>query len=125
MSGCQTSHGYRNLPDDEVDVGAPEVALAVEVRVERGEQMSLPLRTAVGYKILGSPPESVTVMLPPESVVKPSQLTTSVICWFALKPDADEDRVTVVEDEAPTLVKTPTTCLPEDPLRMAMVWLSE
>lgn len=99
--------------------------LAVEVGFEREEQMSLPLSTAVGYRILGSPPESMTVMLPPESVVKLSQLTTSVICWFALKPDADEDRVTVVEDEAPTLVKTPTTCLPVDPLRIAIVWLSE
>lgn len=93
--------------------------------VDSEEQIALPLRTTVGYRILGSPPESVAVMLPAELVVKLSQLTISVIRSFALKPDADEDRVTVVEDEAPTLVKTPTTCLPEDPLRMAMVWLSE
>ena len=98
--------------------------LVVEVGVDCEEQTSLPPSAAVGYRILGSPPESVTLMLPSELVVKLSQLTTSVICWLALNPDADEERMMVVEEEAPTLVKMPTTCLPEDPLRMAIVWLS-
>lgn len=92
---------------------------------DREEQISLPSRSIVEYKILGSPPESVIVMLPPESVMKLSQLTTSVTGSSALNPDANADRVTAVEDDAPTLVKTPTTCLLDEPLRMAIVWLSE
>jgi hypothetical protein len=45
--------------------------------------------------------------------------------WFAPKPVAEEASVTVADDEAPTLVNTPTIWYPEVPLRMAMVWLSE
>lgn len=101
-------------------VGAVVVAMFV-----RAGQIPLLERRALGYNTLGSPLARVTVRLPAESVVYAVQLITSTNAWFASKPVADDGRLALADDEAPTFVNTPTTCDPELPLRMAMVWLSE
>ena len=101
-------------------VGAVVVATFV-----RAGQIPLLERRALGYNTLGSPLARVTVRLPAESVVYAVQLITSTNAWFASKPVADDGRLALADDEAPTFVNTPTTCDPELPLRMAMVWLSE
>jgi hypothetical protein len=101
------------------------VELSVVATLVNVGQMPLLERRALGYSTLGIPLERVTVSPPPESVVYAVQLITSTSAWLASKPVADDERVIVVEDEAPTLVNTPTTCDPEFPLRIATVWLSE
>lgn len=102
--------------DVEVDTGA--VVIKLDVRVDTGAVVVVPVRSeqiplferrALGYSTLGSPFDRVTVRPPPESVVYAAQLITSTSAWFASKPVADEESVTVADDEAPTLVNTPTT----------------
>ncbi len=99
--------------------------LCVVAALVKAGQIPLLERRALGYSTLGIPLERVTVRLPAESVVYAVQLITSISAWLASKPVADDERVMVVDDEAPTFVNTPITCNPVVPLRMAMVWLSE
>jgi hypothetical protein len=100
----------------EVDTGA--VVIKLDVRVDTGAVVVVPVRSEqiplferrdLGYSTLGSPFDRVTVRPPPESVVYAVQLITSTSAWFGSKPVADEESVTVADDEAPTLVNTPTT----------------
>ena len=108
-----------------VVVELEDVGAVVVVTLVRPGQIPLLERRALGYNTLGSPLARVTVRLPAESVVYAVQLITSTNAWFASKPVADDGRLALADDEAPTFVKTPTICDPELPLRIAMVWLSE
>ena len=75
----------------------------------RSGQIPLPVRRSLGYSTLERPFLRVTVTPPLPSAVKAVQLITSMSAWLAVKPVADEPRVTVFDDEDPLLVYTPTT----------------
>jgi hypothetical protein len=75
----------------------------------RSGQIPLPVRRSLGYSTLERPFLRDTVTPPPPSVVKAVQLITSMSAWLAVKPVADEPRVTLFDDEAPLLVYTLTT----------------
>jgi hypothetical protein len=97
-----------------------ELKVVVAVPVRLG-QISLPDRRATGYSTLGSPLVSVTTIRPLESAANGVQLMTSTRPWFASKPVAEDNRVTVADEGEPTLVNTATTWKPGLPLRVAIL----
>lgn len=108
----------------EAGAGAGPKEVGTRVPPKRG-QIPLPSRRAKGYKTRGIPLVMVAIILPLKSVVKAVQLKTSTTVWPAPKPVPDDTSLIVLDEPDPMLEKTPTTCEPVNPLRVAMVWLSE